>query len=72
MLYYVLDKPNSRPVSLHIPPSSDNAQARLPAPFRSSRLSSSQWGDQEFFSPMQLSADYHNSVHQVLKGCHLQ
>lgn len=53
--------------SLHIPPSSDNVQARLPAPFRSSRLFSSQWGGQEFFSPMQHSADFHNSVHQVLK-----
>ena len=57
--------PIPRLFSLHIPPSSDNVQARLPAPFRSSRLSSNQWGDQEFFIPMQLSADFHNSVHQV-------
>lgn len=64
--------PIHRLFSLHIPPSSDNAQARLPAPFRSSRLSSSQWGDQEFFSPMQLSGEFPEHVQQVPKGCHLQ
>lgn len=33
-------------------------------PFRSS---STQRGDQEFFRPMRLSADFYNSVHQILE-----